>query len=315
MHQHQAIGEEHGVVQKRLRDHQRERKHAAAAILAQHRARDQSEAEGPARMHFEPAVRGLELPLGIRAHALLDVGDRRVGLPRKAVRDQPARALRHMPAHQEDAEAQHAAHGEGEAPADIGRKHVRVEEDERGAGACDRAHPEAAVDDDVDAAAIARRHQLVDGGIDGGIFPADAEAGDRAEEGKAPEAPRRRREQHADEIDDERDVKDETAAEAVGHPAEDQRADHGAGHIGGGGGADLSGREPQRERALQHGPDRADDGDLEAVEDPGDPERNDDEDMKPAPREPVEPGGNVGDDGRLHLAGSPRRSANHTLSS
>ena len=117
------------------------------------------------------------------------------------------------------------------------------------------------------------------------------------------------------------------AAEAIGHPAEDQRADHGAGHIGGGGSADLSGREPQRQRALQHGPDCADDGDLEAVQDPGDPERNDDEDMKPAPREPVEPGGNVGDDGRLHdpvtlrisaLCAKPRsvpRSANHTLSS
>ena len=43
--------------------------------------------------------------------------------------------------------------GEGETPADIGRKDVRVEEDERGAGACHRAHPEAAVDHDVDAAA------------------------------------------------------------------------------------------------------------------------------------------------------------------
>ena len=57
-------------------------------------------------MHFEPALRGLELPPRIRAHALLDVGDRRVGLLRKAVGDEPARALRRMPAHQQDAEAQ-----------------------------------------------------------------------------------------------------------------------------------------------------------------------------------------------------------------
>jgi hypothetical protein len=154
-----------------------------------HRASDQTEAEGPARMHFESALRGLELPPGIRPHALLDVGDRRVGLAGKAVGHEPARALRHVPAHQEDAEAQHAADGEGETPADIGRKDVRVEEDERGAGACHRAHPEAAVDHDVDAAAVARRHELVDGGIDRGIFAADAEPGDRAEEGKAPEAP------------------------------------------------------------------------------------------------------------------------------
>src|SRR3984893_2043583 len=72
-------------------------------------------------MHFEPAFRALELPPGIRAHALLDVGARRAALPRKAVGDEPARALRHMPAHQEDAEAQHPADGEREPPADIGR--------------------------------------------------------------------------------------------------------------------------------------------------------------------------------------------------
>jgi hypothetical protein len=40
-------------------------------------------------MPFEPAFRVLELPPRIRAHALLDVGDRRVGLPSKAVRDEP----------------------------------------------------------------------------------------------------------------------------------------------------------------------------------------------------------------------------------
>jgi hypothetical protein len=37
--------------------------------------------------------------------------------------------------------------------------------------------------------------------------------------------------------------------------------------------------------------------------------------MKPAPGEPVEPGGDVGDDGRVHDARSLPRSANHTLSS
>jgi hypothetical protein len=46
---------------------------------------------------ISPLELGLELPPGIRPHALLDVGDRRVGLAGKAVGHEPAWALRHVP--------------------------------------------------------------------------------------------------------------------------------------------------------------------------------------------------------------------------
>ena len=52
------------------------------------------------------------------------------------------------------------------------------------AGPDRRAGPVAAVDDQVDASAQARRDQLVDGGVDRGIFAADAEAGDGAKRAK-----------------------------------------------------------------------------------------------------------------------------------
>jgi hypothetical protein len=48
--------------------------------------------------------------------------------------------------------------------------------------------------------------------------------------------------------------------------------------------------------------DRADQGDLEAVEDPGDPEAEDDEPVPAAPRQPVEPAGNHRLDGLADVA-------------
>ena len=48
-----------------------------------------------------------------------------------------------------------------------------------------RADPEAAVDDEIGPAAHPRRDQLLDGGIDRGIFAADAGAGDEAKQREA----------------------------------------------------------------------------------------------------------------------------------
>jgi hypothetical protein len=117
-----------------------------------------------------------------------------------------------------------------------------------------------------------------------------------AESGKAPEAPRRRRQHHAREIDHERHIEHQPPAEAVGEPAEHQSAEHRARDIRGPRAPDLCGGKPQRLRILQHRPDRADNGNFKTVENPGHPERDDHENVEAAPRKPVETSRDIGGD-------------------
>ena len=62
------------------------------------------------------------------------------------MREQPARALRNVTAHEQDAEAEDRAEAEREAPADRDRHDVRIGDDQRQAGAETDADPVAAVD-------------------------------------------------------------------------------------------------------------------------------------------------------------------------
>ena len=123
----------------------------------------------------------------------LDVRDELVGLVRLAVDEHPARALGHVPAHEQDADAEHRAEAEREAPADVGGEDVLVEQHDRQGRARGRAEPERAIDDQVDGAAHAGRDQLVDGGVDRRVLAADAgageEAADREERGTSPRTP------------------------------------------------------------------------------------------------------------------------------
>src|SRR5882757_4833581 len=57
----------------------------------------------------------------------------------------------------------------------------------------------------------------------------------------------------------------------------------------------------ERVGALQGRPQRADDGDFEPIEDPGDAQSDDDEQVKPAPRKPIEAERDVGPDHGLRL--------------
>ena len=81
--------------------------------------------------------------------------------------------------------ARRRADQEGEPPADFRIDHGGIEQHQRAERAHGGADPEAAVDDEIAPAAHARRDQLLDGGIDGGIFAADAGAGDEAEQREA----------------------------------------------------------------------------------------------------------------------------------
>ena len=157
--------------------------------------------------------------------------------------------------------------------------------------------PEGAVDRDVDPAAVLRRDQLVDRGVDGGVLAADAHAGEEAG-AEVPQRRHRERRQHGgDGVDAERDQEELLAAEPVGELTEEERPDAGAGDVHRTGEADVEAAQPEpgvgRLQGLRH---RADDRDLEAVEDPHGPEPDHDHPVPPRPRQPVQPGRDVGGD-------------------
>ena len=125
----------------------------------------------------------------MRHHALLDLAHGGLCLFRMAVRDEPARAFRHETPQHHDAEPKQRADGEAQAPADIDGEARGIEQQDRRRRTHGGAEPVAAIDDEVDASAEPRRHQLVDRRIDGGVFAADPGAGQGAEKREAPEIP------------------------------------------------------------------------------------------------------------------------------
>ena len=108
----------------------------------------------------------------------------------------------------------------------------------------------------------------------------------------------RERGQHRrDRVDAERDQEQLLAAEAVGELAEEQRAEAGAGDVDRPRQTDVEAAQAQtRVIGLEGVRHRADDGHLEAVEDPHGAEPDDDQPVPPGPRQPVQPGGDVGRD-------------------
>ena len=107
------------------------------------------------------------------------------------------------------------------APAEFGIDQRRVQQHDRDDGAERRADPEAAVDDEIGEAAIARRHQFLDRRIDRGIFAADAGAGEEAEHEEARPIPRQPGQRRRQQIDRDGDEEQLLAPEAIGQPAED----------------------------------------------------------------------------------------------
>ena len=80
-------------------------------------------------------------------------------------------------------------------------------------------------------------------------------------------------------------MKSRLAAEPVGQIAEQHRAGDRADQVGAADEPDLGRREMQYRAFLQSAGDRPGDGHLEPVENPGDAERDDDQGVKPRPRQ------------------------------
>ena len=202
-------------------------------------------------------TRGSGLAGGRLPDAGLDIGDDRFGFGRTPMRHQPARRFRQPHPHHEDNKAEHRTDQEGKPPAQLGVDHRRIEQHDRADRADGGADPEAAVDHEIGPAAHARRDQLLDGGVDGGIFATDAGAGEEAEQHEAPQVPRHRGGGGGEQIDRQRDEEQLLAAEPVGQPAEEQRAQHCARQIGAAGEPDIGIAELQHRALLERARQRA----------------------------------------------------------
>ncbi len=233
-----------------------------------------------------------------RTKPRFDRVDYRGRLGEPAVCHQPARGFRNPKPHEKDDEPEHRANQEGETPAEFLVHHRGIEQNDRSQGADRSADPEAAVDDEIGPPAIARGHELLDGGIDRGVFAADAHAGQEAEEQEAPQVPGQSGGGGCGEIDQDGDGEELLAAKPVGEPAEEQRAQDSAREIGAARQPDVGVGELQLLAGLQRRRYGARQRHLEAVEHPGDAERDYDQCVETAPPQPVEPRRNVGLDDR-----------------
>ena len=87
-------------------------------------------------------------------------------------------------------------------------------------------------------------NELLDRGINGRVFAADAGAGEETKQGEAPEAPRAGGRRGREQVDGKRNKKKLLPPEAIGQPAEEDRAQHGARKIGARREPNLAVREP-----------------------------------------------------------------------
>jgi hypothetical protein len=125
----QAIGEEDSVEEVSLRDHKDQAEVATFSVFTEHVAEDV--APGRVVPHFDLqriALRFSERVGCIAAGLLFDILDHIVGALLLTPQHQPARALRHCEAKEEDADAEQAADTKGETPTLISTDGMAAEE-------------------------------------------------------------------------------------------------------------------------------------------------------------------------------------------
>jgi len=153
---------------------------------------------------------------------VLDLLDDLLGLLRVAMDEEPARALRDVPADEKDPDPERGADAEGQTPSEVGREQRGVEERDREQRAAGRAEPVAAVDDQVDPTPDPGRDQLVDRRVDRRVLAADARAGEEAGRVEVPGGEREGGGDRGQDVDAEGDQEQLLAAEPVGELAEEE---------------------------------------------------------------------------------------------
>ncbi|CAL2065305.1 protein of unknown function [Streptomyces murinus] len=299
LRQDRAEAEGDRVVQERLPDEEGEAEHRAPAVPPEDRVGDLPEGDALALVDGQPHVRRRQPDALLRLHLPFDAGDDLLRLLVPAVDQQPPRTLRDVPPYEQDHQRQYGAQREGQPPAHVHRQQAGVQRHDGQQRTAHRAQPEAAVDDQVDTAAVVGRDQLVDRGVDRRVLAADAEAGQEAEEEEPPGLPGDRGQGRRHQIHRQGDHEQLLTAVTVGQPAPEQRAHARARDVQRGGRArDLTGCDRQTAaRFGQPAGDVADDRDLQAVQDPYGAEADHDRPVPAGPREAIEAGGDVGADG------------------
>jgi hypothetical protein len=176
--QHQRLGEEHGVVEERLADEQRQPEHGALGVELEGGVGDLPEADAAALADLDRVGDLLQPLAGFLPDPPLDPVDQLLGLLVVAVDEHPAGALGDVAPDEQDAQAEDSAEAEGEAPAQVGGEQILVQQQQRQGGPEHRPEPERAVDDQVHPAAQPGRDELVHGRVDGRVLPADAGPGE-----------------------------------------------------------------------------------------------------------------------------------------
>ena len=92
-----------------------------------------------------------------------------------------------MAPQEDDDDSQHRPDEEGQTPSDVLVEDVRIQEQEVGSSPEGGATPVRAVDGDVDVAAILARDELIDRGVDRGVFSADTQSRDEPEHEQEPD--------------------------------------------------------------------------------------------------------------------------------
>src|SRR5207302_10523346 len=118
----------------------------------------------------------------------------------------------------------HRADPECQPPAETDRDNTGIEQSDDGGRADGCADPKAGIDDQVNASADAGGNQLVNGGVDGGIFAADACAGKRAKQSIRREVPGEGSKRRGGEIEQKSNGEQAFASEPVSGVAEEERA-------------------------------------------------------------------------------------------
>ena len=118
------VAERDRVVQEGLADEQREAQDGPARVAGHHGAGDGAEADRLALVDGDGLARLGQLLAGLLLDRVLDAGHQVFRFPAVAVDEQPARALRHVPPHQQDHQAEHDPEPEADPPADRHRQVV-----------------------------------------------------------------------------------------------------------------------------------------------------------------------------------------------
>jgi hypothetical protein len=136
------------------------------------------------------------------------------------VQEQPSRTFRQIASHEENSEPEHRTRAECQAPAHVHGQASRLQQQARGNGAEHGAEPEASINPQVGAAAVACRDELLDRRIDRRIFAADAGAGNEAADRECSEIIAERGCAGAQDIHAERHEKKTLASEPISEPPE-----------------------------------------------------------------------------------------------